>query len=459
MPTRIPPEPVPDAIVVRCACGEVFRADASHIGRRIRCRCGRTLEVKRRGVKMSTLPRSTGAWLRRMRAAFSRQPRDEQILRRIKIPRRSISVPSRFVFLADRVLPAIAWAYLAVVLLAWAAVAWWGDRWWPATVLLFMGRWVFLLPLALLLPAAALLDRRLIPPLVLAALVCVFPLMGYRQPWRHLLGGLPPSGMGLRVVTFNAAGGATLASQLDPVLVEWGADVVAVQECGNDLAEAMDSLAVWHFHRSRMLCLLSKHAIERVEVMDRSALDVTERSGSGGAADVVRYVIQTPGGVVRVVNLHLETPRKGFDALAEMDVQGMRDNLLLRDGESRLARRWTSGAVAGLPADFDPPLVVMGDFNLPPESRIFRAHWGDLRNAFDEVGRGFGHTRYNGWIRVRIDHVLTDDRFRAAQVRVWRDLGSDHRPLVADLVLAGAGAHEPTHDPRGDQPTSDPEDK
>jgi vancomycin resistance protein VanJ len=78
---------------------------------------------------------------------------------------------------------------------------------------------------------------------------------------------------------------------------------------------------------------------------------------------------------------------------------------------------------------------VAGDFNTPVESRIFQEHWGDFADAFSRVGIGLGTTKYNGWIRIRIDHVLTNDAWRPVRVRLWEDVGSDHRPLIADLVL------------------------
>jgi endonuclease/exonuclease/phosphatase (EEP) superfamily protein YafD len=44
-------------------------------------------------------------------------------------------------------------------------------------------------------------------------------------------------------------------------------------------------------------------------------------------------------------------------------------------------------------------------------------------------------TKYNGWIRVRIDHVLTDASVAVLGAFVAGDEGSDHRPLVVDVAL------------------------
>ena len=47
-------------------------------------------------------------------------------------------------------------------------------------------------------------------------------------------------------------------------------------------------------------------------------------------------------------------------------------------------------------------------------------------------------TKYNGWIRARIDHVLTNDQWHVDRARVGPDAYSDHRPLLVDLTLLDA---------------------
>ncbi len=325
------------------------------------------------------------------------------------------------------------WAYLAAAC-AIALYMWeFGDRWWPATFLLFMGRWVFLLPLALLGPAALLLrPRRRRPlrflPLVFGALIVLGPLMGGRLGWRRLLP--PPGGMPLRIVTFNSGGGETIAPDLLHLLAAWNADVVLLQECGERLAAESERMPGWRWHHAAGLCLLTQLPIDAAEQMDRASLQQLKQVnglGIGGAGYVIRYSLRTQRGAITVTNLHLETPRKGFEGLMTGDFERLRENTELRDLESRLARRW-AGARRG-------PSIVAGDFNTPVESRIFREHWGDLDDAFSRVGFGFGITKYNGWIRIRIDHVLTDEAWRAVRIQTWRDVGSDHRPLIADLIL------------------------
>jgi endonuclease/exonuclease/phosphatase (EEP) superfamily protein YafD len=258
--------------------------------------------------------------------------------------------------------------------------------------------------------------------------------MGMQLGWRRLLSA--PEGMPFRVVTFNAEVGRLMVADLPLMLEVWHPDVVLLQECGEDLANAVARTAGWHTHRgSGGLCLLSRFPIASAEPMDRTSLEEIKREGAGigGAGFVVRYALTTPAGTVGVTNLHLETPRKGFEALMKGDVDRLELNTQLRDIESHRARKWVDAARG--------PMIVAGDFNTPMESTIFQQHWGDFVDAFTEVGTGFGMTKYNGWIRARIDHVLTDRTWwHVARAEVGSDIGSDHRPLIVDLVLLDRGS-------------------
>ena len=209
------------------------------------------------------------------------------------------------------VLDLATWLYLAatiiIALLMWGE----GDRWWPATVVLFMGRWVLLLPLVLLLPAALVWKRHLLLPLVVGGLIVIGPVMGGRTGWRRLLPA--PAGMPLRVVTFNADGGAGLAPLLPFLLDEWQADVVLLQECGEALAAATERVPGWHWHHAEGLCLVSRLAILSSAPMDRTALERIKQDqsqGIGGAGYVVRYSLQSARGPITVTNLHLETTER-----------------------------------------------------------------------------------------------------------------------------------------------------
>ena len=161
--------------------------------------------------------------------------------------------------------------------------------------------------------------------------------------------------------------------------------------------------------------------------------------GIGGSSQAAAYIVDTPQGPIRLVNLHLETARKGLEGLFELDLQRVAENTTLRDIESRRTRSWL-GRVGE-------SVIIVGDFNMPVESAIYRRDWSQFRNAFSQAGFGFGMTRDNGWIQVRIDHVLTGSSWRAKRAVVSPFGGVDHRPVIADLSWVGQQDNPNRHTP------------
>jgi len=326
--------------------------------------------------------------------------------------------------------------YVATALVAWALLWGLGDQHWLAAPLLFGARWALLLPLLVIAPLAARARRRqrpLLLALAAAALVVLGPVMGGATGWGRLRP--PPAGTPFRVVTYNvgsAVNGATdVAVRLEDLVTEWRADVVAFQECGYYLGEAVLRLEGWNGDVRGELCLLSRHPIEDSAELDRETLNEVWRSQlrQDGGGEAVRYRLATPRGPVTLTHVHLETPREGvWGGLGTLPRKVQR-NIELRDLESMAAREL---------ADEGPRRIVVGDFNMPIESRIFRRHWGDLTDAFAAVGAGWGATRYAGWIRARIDHVLVDDGWRVRAIRIENPMALDHGAVIADLVLPDA---------------------
>jgi vancomycin resistance protein VanJ len=141
----------------------------------------------------------------------------------------------------------------------------------------------------------------------------------------------------------------------------------------------------------------------------------------------VHYRVRAGREMVSLVNVHLETPRRGIEQFRwGGEVRGLARNILVRDAGSRRTSQWVHQVA--------PDAIVAGDFNLPPESAIFRRHWGGCGNAFSERGRGFGYTRILPKWSARIDHVLTcGPSWVAVFAVVGPDLGSDHLPVIVDL--------------------------
>jgi endonuclease/exonuclease/phosphatase (EEP) superfamily protein YafD len=149
----------------------------------------------------------------------------------------------------------------------------------------------------------------------------------------------------------------------------------------------------------------------------------------GEHASAAHYELDTPLGLVHVFSLHTATDRRGITDTIHENRKGPAE---VRANSAR--RREQSAFVAGKAAECHGPVVVVGDFNTPPESPIFPQVWGGYTDAFAAAGWGWGYTFLGARTAVRIDHVLAGKGWACTGCRVGSAVGSPHRPVIAELV-------------------------
>ena len=307
----------------------------------------------------------------------------------------------------------VAWGVLALELVAWPLLRS-GDSMVITTPLLYGPRWVWLVPPLVLLPLAIRRWRGLVPVSV-AAGIALFPIMQLEINIRPEPVALDRQ---LTVVTFNYNRMPELGP-LHHLVAETRPDILALQEWSPE--NPRDPLPGWTLRCVGSVCIASRYPIGEPEGLDRSII-------GGYDSMAIRAVVTTPAGPVAFASIHLETVREGLEAILDGRRDAfseIRSNIIFRNLESRLIVDWIRKA--------DLPIVVGGDFNLPSDSAIFREHWAEFSDAFEDAGVGFGYTKFTSWWGVRIDHVVYDGRWRALRAKVGPNLGGDHRPMIATL--------------------------
>jgi endonuclease/exonuclease/phosphatase (EEP) superfamily protein YafD len=311
-----------------------------------------------------------------------------------------------------------AWLYLIVAVAGWGLL-FAGDLWWPATFFLLAPRWMLTLPVLLLLPVAAWWRRRSVLIVLVAGVFMLVAVSGFSIPWRSLIHAAPP-GPRLRVLTCNMHYDGAHGPRLDALITQVRPDIVALQEWVEDAPLTAVAGAGWMVARTDHNYVASRYPIRRWWELGHDS------EAPEGA--VLHCDIDTDAGLVHFFSLHLLSPRHGvYEALRDLEGFGR--------AEEETELRWRqSEFVASDAADLSDPIVLVGDFNTAPESALWRRVWGRYRDAFDVAGWGWGHTFHGGKTSVRIDHVLAGPGWYVERCWVGPDVGSPHRPVIADLI-------------------------
>jgi len=220
-------------------------------------------------------------------------------------------------------------------------------------------------------------------------------------------------------MTFNVGNGLASPARLAEGLQSSGADVVGLVE-----ATANQAVGI------------------RAVLADRFPYQVHAGDGIPGKALISRYPILES----KSLELHPGRP----DLLAVVDVGGQQLRVVVaHPPPPRLHRtgyHFTDDTAAQFAellriAVTEAPTVLLGDFNMLD----WHVHHGrlvaaGLVDAFGAVGQGAGFTypRRHGRLPLvpvlRIDYVWHSSHLRSLRARVGADAGSDHLPVIVDLV-------------------------
>jgi len=302
------------------------------------------------------------------------------------------------------------------------------DQWWPATALSFAPLWTMATPLILLLPLALLWHRWSFVTLAVAGAVLAWPVMGLQIAWHGTSDN--DHAPFLRVMTCNMHRKQLSAAEFQALLDALRPDVVAMQDWTSVDQPKLFPSSIWNTRRDGELFLACRFPIIQTQWITLAEPPPVNFNVRLGAA--VCYRLLTPLGEVSLINLHLSSPHAALQALERFDPASPEQ----LDYNSR-CRELESATIEQFTEKLDDPVLIVGDFNTPTESILYRRYWDHLTNAFSAVGFGFGTTHISTASSVRIDHILYSTGWRARACWIGPAVGSPHRPLVADMLRGG----------------------
>lgn len=237
--------------------------------------------------------------------------------------------------------------------------------------------------------------------------------------------------MTLRVMTYNIHHGEGLDGKVDllriaELIKRERADIVALQEVDKGTQRTA--------HRDFPEELAALTGMQAV-----FSNNLAFQGGEYGNAVLTRFPIK------RWTNRHFrmlhEGEQRGILQLV-LDVSGREIVFMAThiDHRSDDAERWSNvGEIEELAKQYSPRSIILcGDFNAPPESRVCRRINETFSDTWALVGQGDGWTIPAEKPRKRIDYIwLSKSReIKPVAIKVPESNASDHLPVVAKFLLS-----------------------
>lgn len=241
-------------------------------------------------------------------------------------------------------------------------------------------------------------------------------------------------------MTCNAKYGKRDVSALIDDMLWYKPDVVFLQDATGAMKGPLkEFFRGWSLYSHGQYVTASRLQLSRPEVLSTSF--------PGEKQEILRCVLTVGGKEIILYNVHLQTPREGLNAFRNV----RRRPLLLPEAVEKLednvkARFVQAGMVREYLRQEPAPVLLAGDLNSPDTSHVLAIlRKAGLHDAFAESGKGYGYTYGHfllknrlPWLRVswmRIDHIMSSRQLRSK--RSWTGTGkaSDHRPVLADMVI------------------------
>jgi endonuclease/exonuclease/phosphatase (EEP) superfamily protein YafD len=293
------------------------------------------------------------------------------------------------------------------------AIAGWGSRWAWFLDIPSHFRWQY--ALALMIGAlTAIYAKRIKLGLFFGGLAVLnaWPLIIYANPWHREPPALAQS-TSIRLVSVNVYSDNPTPQKVVDWVRATNADVVFLMEVTPDWEDLMQPLKTIYPHQrwsARLdnfgVALLSKVAPAQLEILELGETEVpTFRAVyAQGRESWVFY------------GTHPVPP-------------GNEEHWRWRNEQLHLLARKVKGESS--------PVIVAGDFNATPYASIFQDFLKETGLRDSTVGRGPQNSwPVQRWIfRIPLDHVLVPPRSTVLRRELGPDVGSDHFPVLTEIVL------------------------
>lgn len=210
-------------------------------------------------------------------------------------------------------------------------------------------------------------------------------------------------------------------------IIEKQPDVLSMQDYRPD--EALQLSGYYKYEKLSGEKIKNGQAIfSKYPIINSGSLEFPNTSNNAIFVDIVKKA-----DTIRIYNVHLQSLRIDPTSV-KLDLETS-ENLFNRISKTFELQQSQAELFLAHKSKCPYKMIISGDFNNTAYSYVYKKIKGDLIDAFDEAGNGFGRTLNFKFFPIRIDFILVDESFDINAFKTFDVQWSDHYPIMAKVKL------------------------
>ncbi len=276
---------------------------------------------------------------------------------------------------------------------------------------------------------------------LLSAIVLLFGITFINKFYRFSSAELPPHEQDFTVMSYNVRLfnlfewiPGRVPDTIRSFINELNPDIVCLQEYSKNGNVELKAYRYRHIALEGRKIQSGHGIFSKYPIIDQGSITFPNSSNSAAFADIKRGL-----DTVRVYSIHLQSVKitPDVDTLNQDGgkIDQRRSEMIFRRITKAFREQQHQAEMVREHSNSSPyPVIICGDMNNSAFSYVYRRIKGNLDDAFEEGGNGFGQTYNFKYYPARIDYIFIDKSIRVKSFRNYPNFkNSDHYPIMARL--------------------------
>lgn len=169
----------------------------------------------------------------------------------------------------------------------------------------------------------------------------------------------------------------------------------------------------------------------KFEIINKGEIDFPNSSNNVIFADIVNKK-----DTIRVYSMHLQSVKISTDIHENID-ENKSKFIFKRISEAFSEQQLQAEMIKEHYQNCSYPKIICGDMNNSAFSYVYRTIKGEMKDAFETAGKGFGKSYNFDFYPARIDYIFTDNQFKIKEFKNDTKVKlSDHFPIYTRVNLS-----------------------